>query len=151
MVFLPFFCLREAQSDLQGLFLCPLRVSFTHSDSASKKVAQASLRPWVSFLFLRLQAEAWGTPVPLPGVKPVPPALGPWSPSHWTTREVPSNICFLWLYSSLSGPPASLTELLGTLTPFGFLHLIMWFACSSYSRGSQTSLVPEALRQRPTK
>ena len=27
--------------------------------------------------------------VPWPGMEPVPPALGTWSLSHWTTREVP--------------------------------------------------------------
>ena len=27
--------------------------------------------------------------VPQPGIKPRPPALGAWSPNHWTTREVP--------------------------------------------------------------
>ena len=27
--------------------------------------------------------------VPWPGIKPEPPALGVWSLSHWTTREVP--------------------------------------------------------------
>ena len=27
--------------------------------------------------------------VPWPGIKPGPPALGAWSLSHWTTREVP--------------------------------------------------------------
>ena len=32
--------------------------------------------------------------VPWPGIKPWPPALGAWSLSHWTTREVP-NIRFL--------------------------------------------------------
>ena len=28
--------------------------------------------------------------VPWPGIKPGPPALGAWSLSHWTTREVPA-------------------------------------------------------------
>ena len=28
--------------------------------------------------------------VPRPGIKPTPPALGIWSLSHWTTREVPN-------------------------------------------------------------
>ena len=27
---------------------------------------------------------------PLPGIKPEPSALGGWSLTHWTTREVPS-------------------------------------------------------------
>ena len=27
--------------------------------------------------------------VPWPGIEPEPPALGAWSLSHWTTREVP--------------------------------------------------------------
>ena len=32
---------------------------------------------------------ACGILVPRPGIKPIPPALGAWSPNHWTTREVP--------------------------------------------------------------
>ena len=35
-----------------------------------------------------LSCSMWGL-VPHPGIKPGPPALGAWSPSHWTTREVP--------------------------------------------------------------
>ena len=31
---------------------------------------------------------------PCPGIKPGPPALGVWSLSHWTTREVPLSILF---------------------------------------------------------
>ena len=31
--------------------------------------------------------------VPWPGIEPEPPALGVWSLSHWTTREVPGQ-CF---------------------------------------------------------
>ena len=30
-----------------------------------------------------------------PGIRPWPPALGAWSLSHWTTREVPPKIFFL--------------------------------------------------------
>ena len=30
-----------------------------------------------------------------PGIRPWPPALGTWSLSHWTTREVPPKIFFL--------------------------------------------------------
>ena len=29
--------------------------------------------------------------VPRPGMEPRPPALGAWSITHWTTREVPEN------------------------------------------------------------
>ena len=36
--------------------------------------------------------------VPWPGVKPQPPALGAWSLSHWTTREVP-HLCVFKLTS----------------------------------------------------
>ena len=32
--------------------------------------------------------------VPWPGIKPRPPALGTWSPKHWTTREVP-KLCIM--------------------------------------------------------
>ena len=32
---------------------------------------------------------ACGSLVPLPGIKPKPPALEEWGHNHWTTREVP--------------------------------------------------------------
>ena len=37
---------------------------------------------------LSLSCGMWD-PVPSPGIKPGLPALGAWSLSHWTTREVP--------------------------------------------------------------
>ena len=36
--------------------------------------------------------------VPLPGIKPGPPALGAQSLTHWTTREVPIFIFFTFLH-----------------------------------------------------
>ena len=33
--------------------------------------------------------------VPQPGIEPRPPALGAWSLTHWTTREVP--LCIFWI------------------------------------------------------
>ena len=42
-----------------------------------------------SFLVvLGLSCSMWDL-VPWPGIKPRPPALGTWSLTHWTTREVP--------------------------------------------------------------
>ena len=38
-----------------------------------------------------------GNLVPWPGVEPGPPALGAWSLSHWTTREVPRWYMLLFL------------------------------------------------------
>ena len=35
-----------------------------------------------------LSCSMWDL-VPQPGIKPGPPALGAWSLTHWTTREVP--------------------------------------------------------------
>ena len=34
------------------------------------------------------------TLVPQPGIKPMPPAVEAWSPSHWTAKEFPSTYCF---------------------------------------------------------
>ena len=44
-----------------------------------------------------LSCSMWDL-VHLPGIKPGPPTFGAWSPSHWTTREVPI-ICFFFFYS----------------------------------------------------
>ena len=43
---------------------------------------------------LGLSCSMWGL-VPWPGIKPRLPALGVWSLSHWTTREVPIFFFFL--------------------------------------------------------
>ena len=46
---------------------------------------------------LRMFSLCWGMwgPVPWPGIEPGPPAMGVWSLSHWTTREVPMPVCFI--------------------------------------------------------
>ena len=46
---------------------------------------------------LGLSCSMWGL-VPWPGIKPGPPALGVWSLSHWTTREVPPSLLSKWWY-----------------------------------------------------
>ena len=45
---------------------------------------------------LGLSCSMWDL-VPSPGIKPWPPALGAWSLSHWTTREVPSWVLRSWI------------------------------------------------------
>ena len=63
-------------------------------------------RVWVCFLFSvylaalglcccmqTLSCSMWAL-VPGPGMEPRPPALGTWSLSHWTAREVPGKIIF---------------------------------------------------------
>ena len=42
---------------------------------------------------LGLSYSMWDL-VPWPGIEPGPPALGAWSLSHWTTREVPPKFTF---------------------------------------------------------
>ena len=37
---------------------------------------------------------ACGILVPLPGIKPIPPAVEAQSPNHWTAREVPQRTLF---------------------------------------------------------
>ena len=39
--------------------------------------------------------------IPLPGIKPVSPAVEVWSLNHWTTRQV-SAFAFLWVIISPS-------------------------------------------------
>ena len=39
-----------------------------------------------------------GDLVPWPGIEPGSPALGTWSLSHWTTREVPGQFIFSWVW-----------------------------------------------------
>ena len=37
--------------------------------------------------------------VPWPGIEPGPPAMGPWSLNHWTTREVPLFTFFFFFFN----------------------------------------------------
>ena len=49
---------------------------------------------WVLVLTRRIFSCSMWDQVPQPGIKPEPPALGAWSLSHWTTREVLASGCF---------------------------------------------------------
>ena len=49
--------------------------------------------PDLSCSMITLNWGRWDL-VPCPGIKPVLPALGAWSLSHWTTREVPCLLLF---------------------------------------------------------
>ena len=42
---------------------------------------------FLSFFFW-LDFTACGILVPQPGIEPMPPAMGVWSPNHWTTQEL---------------------------------------------------------------
>ena len=57
---------------------------------------QSSLQVWSFFsvaAFRIFSCAMWDL-VPWPGIKAGPPALGAWSLSHWTTREVPEFFVF---------------------------------------------------------
>ena len=60
---------------------------------------------WLHLEFFSVSATRHvGTFVPLPGVKPMPPASEAWSLNHWTTREFPRN--FLFKKHSCGSPSA---------------------------------------------
>ena len=42
------------------------------------------------FFFFWPHHAACGILIPRPGMEPVPPAVGAWSPKHWTAREFPT-------------------------------------------------------------
>ena len=44
--------------------------------------------------------------VPQPGIEPGPPALGAWSLTHWTAREVPESF-FIYFFNSTFLPKNS--------------------------------------------
>ena len=65
-----------------------------------------------------LSCGLWGL-VPWPGIEPGPPALGAWSLSHWTAREVPdislkSVKCIIVAHPSL------------VFTPYHLLREVTW-------------------------
>ena len=45
------------------------------------------------YLFVYFGRESRGIPVPQPVIKPVPPAVGAWSPNHWTASQaIPASM-----------------------------------------------------------
>ena len=48
----------------------------------------------IVFFFFWLLWAACGNLVPWPGIEPRPTAVRPWSPKHWTSREVPQGSSF---------------------------------------------------------
>ena len=42
----------------------------------------------ISFFLFLLDFTACRILVPQPGIEPMPPTMGVWSPSHWTTQEL---------------------------------------------------------------
>ena len=75
----------------------------------SREGSAMQLQCWFELLEIRLMRQPdvqvlswpamncsmWGV-VPWPGIEPRPPALGGWSLSHWTTREIQSSSLILW-------------------------------------------------------
>ena len=60
------------------------------------------LQPHVSLCF-STQGAARGVSAPPPGIEPEPPALGPRSLNHWTSREFPGPIsCPMFMEKILS-------------------------------------------------
>ena len=59
---------------------------------------------YISLAVLGLRCSMWDL-VPWPGIEPLPSALGEWSLSHWTTREVPKlTFQYMSLITSLQVP-----------------------------------------------
>ena len=91
----------ETSRLVSGLTEVPVLVSWCRENSTRGKVIG---KKWVFFFFFLaapvfVAASMWNL-VPRPGIKPRPPALGVWSLTHWTTREVPrsgfNSIGLLW-------------------------------------------------------
>ena len=55
-------------------------------------------------LFIWPHGAACGILVPRPGIELAPPALGAWSLSHWTAREVPILIFLVATYTHTHAP-----------------------------------------------
>ena len=77
-------CLRP---QLRGSFFFFKRLLFTN--------LFGSVRSWLQYMGslaggMQTLCSTWDL-VPWAGIKPSPPALGVWSLSHWTTREVPAR------------------------------------------------------------
>ena len=47
---------------------------------------------------------ACGILVPRVGIEPMFPAVEMWSPNHWTAREVPGSIFYVWIFYGIRAP-----------------------------------------------
>lgn len=65
----------------------------------------------VLFWFFLPHREACGFLLPCLGIKPVSPAVGAWSPNHWTSREVPTPLAFCLLPQPLLVPVTPLLSI----------------------------------------
>ena len=63
------------------------------------------------FFFFWPNHVAYRILVPQPGIKPVSPAVGAWSPNHWTSREVPTPLAFCLLPQPLLVPVTPLLSI----------------------------------------
>ena len=75
--------------------------------------------------------------VPRPGIEPRPPALGAWSLTHWTTREVPRSMILLFVFflSPLHFLPlftfSCLFSIIWIYLKFLFVNWPLFYSCCS--------------------
>ena len=79
----------------------------TRSGTSWKRRGLWSYRPVLTYftvnrMFCILDVQMWNL-VPQPGVEPLPPVLGVWSLSHWTSRAV-LNTTFYSSFAALTSP-----------------------------------------------
>ena len=56
------------------------------------------------FLFYFFGFEACGFLAPCPGIGPIAPCIGRWSPNHWTARDVPQEFFYIGSFDSQATP-----------------------------------------------
>ena len=147
----------KIQPTKQKLYLPPSHPSFHSSWSriappskclGSYTIGLSPLFFFVKFLFnylaaLGLSCGMWDQ-VPWPGIKPRAPALGAWSLSHWTTREVPGSVpsyTFFYVSAKMPPPPGS-TPWPAQLSPS--LPIVLSTVCPARSMAALPASTPKA-------
>ena len=56
------------------------------------------------FCFIFFGLKACGFLAPCPGIGPIAPCIGRWSPNHWTARDVPQEFFYIGSFDSQATP-----------------------------------------------
>jgi len=92
-------------SNVEHLFMCLLAIYMSSLDKYVFCLLKKKLYIWLCWVFVEayriFSCSMWDL-VLWPGIKPKPLALGAWSLTHWTTREVPVHFFFFFRLSYMS-------------------------------------------------
>ena len=99
IVVLILICTSLIMSSVEHLFMCLLAIYLSSLDKYVFCLFKKKLYIWLCWVFVEayriFSCSMWDL-VLWPGIKPKPYALGAWSLTHWTTRDVPVHLFLLY-------------------------------------------------------